>query len=41
MFKTQEILEVLKSIDKKLNILLNYQKAQRLQNIAKKGGNNK
>ena len=40
MFKTDEILEVLKSIDKKLNAILGQQKAQRLKDIAKKGGNN-
>lgn len=41
MFKTDEILEVLKSIDKKLHTLLSYEKARRLRDIAKKGGNNK
>ena len=40
MFKTDEILEVLKSIDKKLTTLLGYEKARRLKDIAKKGGDN-
>ena len=41
MFKTEEILEVLKSIDKKMSTLINYQKARRLKDVAKKGGDNK
>ena len=41
MFKTEEILEVLKNIDKKMSTLINYQKARRLKDVAKKGGDNK